>query len=342
MKKNKKYKILKRISISILGLILLGVIGLIVNNRILALKYNNLSTDEGTLTSSEILAVKGVYDYLKEDGEDIFEGFKGNTDVIVFNDKYEFLICDDNSEVGWEHIEDNDVLNKSIYRRYADNSQAFAVLVNGEWVGSMSTKDTFNKNMANSVPVFFPIQAVIADDEQYKAIVIHEMVHAYEAKNNSERFSRIEKLHNISENYYDDKIFNEMIVQEASYLEKAIAAEKNEDIVEYVEKFLETRDRRREDCNMSIVEIQNEVEFEWLEGLARYAEFKASADSKSLVARNLGDIESKVRIKADDRYYTLGMAQALVLDKLNEEWKKDLFKGDFLMEEFLKTVCESN
>ena len=340
MIKNKKRKILKWISISILGLILLGVIGLIVNNRILAVKYNNLSTDEGTLTSSEVLAVKGVYDYLSEDGDDIFKGFNGKTDLIIFNDKYEFLICDDNSETGWELIENNTVLKKSIYRRNADNPQAFAVQVNGEWVGSMSTKNTFNKTMANSVPVFFPIQTLIADDEQYKAVVIHEMVHAYEAKNNGERFVRIEKLHNICENYYDDQLFNELIVQEASYLEKAISAERNEEAVEYAKKFLETRDRRRAECKMSTTEIQSEADFEWLEGLARYAEFKASADSKSLVARNLGDIDRKVKIKADDRYYTLGMAQALVLDKLNKDWKKDLFTDDFSMEEFLKTVCE--
>jgi len=342
MKKNKKYKMLKRIILSIFGIMLLGIFGLILNNRILAVKYNNLSADEDTLASSEVSAVKGVYDYLNEDGTDLFNGFKGNTDLIIFNDKYEFLICDDNSEAGWELIENNAVLNKSVYRRNADNPQAFAVHVNGEWVGSMSTKNTFNKTMANSVPLFFPIQAVIADDEQYKALVIHEMVHAYEAENNSERFGRIKRLHNICENYYDDKFFNEMIVLEASYLEKAISAEKNEEVVEYAKKFIETRDRRRADCKMSTTEIQNEVDFEWLEGLARYAEFKASADSKSLVARNLGDIDRKVKIKADDRYYTLGMAQALVLDKLNNDWKKDLFTDDFSMEEFLKTVCEVN
>jgi len=340
MKKNKKHKILKRISISILGLILLGVIGLIVNNRILAVKYNKLSTDEDTLTGNEVSAVMEVYDYLNEDGDDIFTGFKENRDLIIFNDKFEFLICDDNSVPGWELIDNNEVLNKRIFRRNADNPQAFAVPVNGELVGSMSTKNTFNKTMANTVPIIFPIQTVIADDEQYKALVIHEMVHAFEAKNNSERFSRIEKLHKICENYYDDEVFDELIVKEASYLEMAISAERNEDVVEYTKKFLETRDRRRADCKMSTNEIQSEVDFEWLEGLARYAEFKASADSKSLVARNLGDIDRKVKIKADDRYYTLGMAQALVLDKLNKDWKKDLFTDGFSMEEFLKTVCE--
>ena len=340
MKKIKKHKILKRITISIFGLILLGILGLIVNNRVFAVKYNKLSTDGDTLTSSEVLVVKGVYDYLNAYGDDIFKGFNGNTDLIIYNDKYEFLICDNNSDAVWELIDNNTVLNKRIYRRNAENPQAFAVSVNDKWVGSMSTKNTFNKTMANSVPVFFPIQVMTMDDELNKAVVIHEMVHAFQANNNSERFGRIKNLHSICENYYDDESFNEMIVQEASYLEEAISAEKIEDVIEYAKKFLETRDRRRAECKMSTAEIQDEVNFEWLEGLARYAEYKASADSKSLVARNLQDIDQKVKIKADDRYYTLGMAQALVLDKLQEDWKKDLFTGYISMEECLKTVCE--
>lgn len=76
----------------------------------------------------------------------------------------------------------------------------------------------------------------------------------------------------------------------------------------YTKKFLEIREKRRIECKMSMTEIQNEVDFEWLERLARYAEYKASTNSNSLVAKNLLDIDQKVKIKGDDRYYTLGMA----------------------------------
>ena len=89
------------------------------------------------------------------------------------------------------YIDENEELGKKIYRRNADNPQAFAVLVGNKWIGSMSTKNWFNKSMVNSVPFFFPPQILIIDDEYYQASIIHEMVHAYEAKKNNKRFLRV-------------------------------------------------------------------------------------------------------------------------------------------------------
>ena len=331
--------IIKRIPKYFLGFILVLILGLIVNNRLCAIKYSKFDTNGGILTTAEISAVKSVYEYLANYGDDIFKGLKESIDLIIFNDSYEFLICDNELVPGWNYICNNGDLNQKIYRRNADNPQAFAVLVGEKWIGSMGTKNKLNKYITNSVPLFFPPQIMITDDEHYQAMIIHEMVHAYEANNNNARFTKIRTLHDICNNYYDHKAFNEMITKEAYYLEQAILAEKHEDVLAYAKKFLEIRERRRTECKMSMTEIQSEVGFEWLEGLARYAEYKASINSDSLVVKKFLDIDQKVKVKGDDRYYTLGMAQALVLDKLQTYWKNEVFDDDFSMEGYIKKSC---
>lgn len=340
--RTKKGGILRRIVKYFLGFIIAMIIGLIINNRLCVLKYNKLDTTADVLSNDEISAVTSVYDYLDRYGDDIFAGLKENKDLIIFNDSYEFLLCDNKPASGWSFIGNHESLNKKLYRKNANNPQAFAVPVEDKWVGSMGTKNRFNKYVANAVPLFFPPQALIADDEHHRAMIIHEMVHAWQANNSINRFMRIMTLHDICQDYYDDQEFNKLIVQEAYFLEQAILAEKHEDVLAYIREFLEARERRRTVCKMRMLEIQDEVDFEWLEGLARYAEFKASADSGSMVAKNLLNIDQKVRAKGDDRYYTLGMAQALVLDKLQKEWKDKALYDNFSMEAYLKKICESN
>lgn len=342
MRKGKILKLIKSIAITILGLILVIIIGLIANNRLWALKCSKLDTNGEVLTSGEISAVKGAYEYLDNYGDDIFKGLKDNKDLIIFNDSYEFLFSDHEVASGWNFICHNAELNKKIYSKKANNPQAFAVFVDDEWIGSMGTKETFNKSIVNSVPVFFPPQIMMIDDEYYKAIIIHEMVHAYQANNNKARFVSIQTLHDICGKYRDDKSYNEKILQEASYLEQSIISTKYEDVLEFSRKFLEIREKRRAECNMNLVEIQSEVDFEWLEGLARYAEYKASSDSNSLLAKNLLDIDQKVKAQGDERYYALGMAQAIVLDRLQKNWKNDIFTNNFSMEEYIKEICLSN
>ena len=335
-------KILKWIMLSFLGLILVLIIGLIINNRMCAAKYNKLNTNAKVLTKDEISAIKDVYEFLDSNGNDIFKGLKENKDLVIFNDSYEFLISDNKDTIGWNFISDDRIINKKIYSRKVNNPQAFAVSVNDKWIGSMSTKNTFNKSIVNTIPIFFPPQIMIMDDEQYKATIIHEITHAYEATNNPSRFKQIQKLHNVCSNYYNNQTFEKLITKEAYNLEQASKASKREDVLAYSKKFLETREKRRTECKMSAAEIKNEMDFEWLEGLARYVEYKVSTNSNSLVVKNLLNISQKVKEKGDHRYYALGMAQALILDKLQKDWKNDLFTENFSMEEYLKKIIISN
>lgn len=128
-------KIIKRAILSVIGLILLISIGLIINNRIYYVKYSNKDTSLDYLTSDEIAQVQKVYSYLGQKGNDIMNGFDGeSTDLIIYNEKYEFLLCHEEKSSEWEYIGYNSEIGKNIYRRVADNSQAFAVKVDDRWV----------------------------------------------------------------------------------------------------------------------------------------------------------------------------------------------------------------
>ncbi len=339
MAMRKKRGIAKRLLLSVAGLVFVFLLACIADNRILAARYNRLDTRAETLSPEEAKTAGEVLGYLAGNGDALFEGFGGSSDLILFNNRYSFLLSEEEVPDGWLPAPDSSVSGKRVYRKAIANPQAFAVQVGNEYVGSMGTLDTFNQSMVNELPFFIPPQILISDTAHYRGLVLHEMLHARQANLNPQRFRQAERLHDICSAHYPDKAFNERIVQEAAQLEKAIGASSREETLAFAKHFLTLRSQRRDESGMKEEEIRDEAEFEWLEGLARYVEYKTSRDSRSLVARNLGDVDQKVRVLADDRYYTLGMAQALVLDILKPDWKQAAFSDVFTLESAMVDVC---
>lgn len=339
--KMKTGRLLKRIVLWFFGLVALVLVLLVLNNRVIAGRYSSVVTDSPELTTEEVEAVKDVYAFLEGNGESVLPGFHGkDIDLILYNDAYEFLFADEEAGPGWEALGSSSLPGRNLYRRPADNPQAFAVFLTDRWVGSMSTLDHFNKSMTEEIGSIFPPQLILLDEAHYKGVVIHEMVHALQGKADDGRLKRLSTLHDISSTYEDDKSFNDLILEEASYLDQAIRSESEEEVLQHAASFLLTRQERRTASGMSASEIRDEKDFEWLEGLARYAEFKSSEGSESMVRKRMDRIEEKVRTKGDDRYYTLGMAQAMVLDQLDETWKDEVFQPDFSLEEKLTELTK--
>lgn len=334
-------KIMKRIAIGFFGLVALALILLVLNNRIVSGRYSSAVTDSPDLTAEEVASANDVYGFLMEKGESILPGFHGkDIDLILYNEAYEFLFAAAESGPEWELVGSGVLPGRNLYRRPADNPQAFAVFVTDRWVGSMSTRDHFNKSMSAQVGPVFPPQLILLDEEHYKGVVIHEMVHALQGKQDDGRLKRLSSLHDISAAYEDDGTFHDLILEEASALDQAIRAEGTEEVAQHARMFLQTRQERRTAMGMSAQEAEAEKDFEWLEGLARYAEFKASEGSGSMVRTRLDRIEEKVRTRGDDRYYTLGMAQAMALDLLEEDWKAEVFESDFNLEDRLAELVQ--
>lgn len=332
----------------LLCLIVVVLIGLFVNHALYQFKYSRTDTRAEQLGEEEILQVKSVYEYLLRDGNTIMPGFDGkNIDLILFNDAYEFLICSDSNLTGWSLIGFNEVLQKNIHRRPANDPQAFAVYTADRWVGSMATMDTFNKSIFETMTsqtgvlgYLLPPQFFNADSAFFEGMVIHEMLHAFQATANESRLVEASKISNVCQQYYDDSTFTGMIESEGEHLQKALEAENQDDILRYTKLFLDTRDERRSLCHLSSTEIFQEKEFEWLEGMARYAEYLSSSDSKSTIRADLDKTGEKAKVQSDDRYYSMGMAEALILDKLGVEWKSEAFTDTFYFEEALRQVIQ--
>jgi hypothetical protein len=319
------------------------MIGLLINHAVFEYQYSKMNTGAEQLSEKEIRQIQSVYEYLSENGTEIFPGFDGTTiDLIIFNDKYEFLICEDADSNEWIYTGHNDILNKNIYRRPAKDPQAFAVYTQGRWVGSMATQISFNRSIFNTMTdqagilgYLIPPQIFHADTEYYKGTVIHEMLHAFQAQENQARVDSAASVHDVSSDFYEDEQFDSLIKSEGEYLQKALDAKSREDTLRYVALFLETRKIRRAQCGMTPDEIAGEREFEWLEGMARYAEYQSSKGSKSIIRSNLDKVIDKVKVKSDDRYYSLGLAEGLILDKLGVNWKDNAFSSEFVFEDAL-------
>jgi hypothetical protein len=342
-------KILKRLWLGFLFLFAGLIIVLLTNNLVNRAIYSRLVTDAEELTEEEILQVKEVYMYLNLHGENILPGFHGrDIDLIIYNEAYEFLICTQRTDSEWVFLEYNKMLEKNIYRKNVDNPQAFAVYTNDRWTGSMATKAHFTKSIITSLGdaglfgYLIPPQVFVTDKEHYMSLIIHEMTHALQGKRAEARLISNQTIHNVNSTYEDNAIFFELIKEEAKYIELAMKSENNEDTLSYTEKFLQTRKKRREECGLSSDEISKEKEFEWLEGLARYAEYASSSRSKALIRKNLTNIEAKMSEGGDEKYYALGMAEAMVLDKLVRNWKPEVFEDGFTLEGALEKALGAN
>lgn len=335
-------KIIKKIFRILGAAIVLLLVGLILNNRIYYWIYSSKDTKDNQLTETEIADVRDIYKYLGKSGATIYKGFTGeDADLIVYNEQYEFLFCRKERVESdeWDYVGYDNEVSKFMYSREAADSMAFAVKIDDKWVGSINTHAYFNKSVLEQIPVIMPPQLFHADDEYYKAIAIHEMIHAFAGNLDYERVDNDEHYQDVCKNYYGDSTFEALIVNEAKYLEEAVNSEDSDEIRELVTRFLEVRAERRTSCGMTIQDIEMEREFEWLEGTARYAEYISSRDSSSSIAKDLDNISKRVKsYKVDERYYVLGMAEIIVLSKFNDDWQAEIFKEGYSLEESLENL----
>ena len=329
------------LTITIVIAILFG--GLMINNRVFYLKYNTVDIDRDYLSEKEISRIHKVFDYLEEEGDNIFIGLDGkDMNLILYNEAYEFLFSEfQPSGQEWTYIGKDEYLDKFVSRRMAENSQAFAVKVDSFWVGSFATMDTYHKQMLSEIPIFYPPQFISVDEQYYMACIIHEMIHAYQGTYHSNRVDEAEHIHNVGSTYDSDSQFNTLIELEANYLDEALQSDDLDEVRKNVQLFLQTRSERRKECKMTEQEIYEEQEIEWLEGLARYAEYKVSQGSSSFLAKDLSEISKKVKVKNDDRYYALGMAEYMIILQLDKEYEQYILKDQIELEDVLSELCRN-
>ncbi len=335
----KRGKKLSKIIRIILLLFILFIIGLFINNRIGYARYKNNNNSLDYLTEKELNDIKTIYTYLEQHGSENISGFDGrDIDLILYNEKYDFL-CSSREMTGqWEYVSKIEAIDRSIYRRPQKDKNAFAVKIEGEWVGSFATHDYYNQSILEQIPVWLPPQFFTMDDEYYRAVVIHEMAHAFQGKQDDKRLIATENYHDISNQFISNKAFKTGINEESKYLALAIEETDIKNKRKDIDKFLEARDKRRAECGYDLQDIEAEMQFEWLEGCGRYMEYETSRDSNSMISKGLGDIEAKCKVSGDDLFYTLGMAQYIIMNQMGNDWEKEVFEKGMTPEEYLRKL----
>lgn len=341
-----------------LGLFLFTLIaGLFVYNLILQTKYKD-AYEEPVLSVAENNEMNFIYKLKENEGENIWPGFSSEEiPLIFFNNKYEFLYNFDPQNSGWTKIKPAEKNAPVVFRREALNPQAFAVDVENTWVASIGTREHMNRDLflgiRKEVPTLFskifPFFIFKVSPGTHISGTVHEMFHALEAKQNEQKFLSAEATHAALEDYpYNDDQFSAYWNTEGQLLAKALDAENEKQFAAYVDSFLLVRNQRRESLNEKHIDAERGLE--WLEGLAKYVEYRSyilSAENDpeefNFKTKNAyWQMEQKDRLKrmgkhsGDNRFYHSGAAMAFILDKLNPNWKHEIMQDDVYLEDLVE------
>lgn len=310
------------------------------------------------LQESDLSTVKEVNRLKQSYGSHIWPGFQDeNIPVILFNDRYEFITLVDKMPAGWIRTGQKMEDGTYCYRRKAEKPVAFAVQTDSLWAGSMSTLQYLNRdilvNLRKEIPsplnVLIPAQMIIRSSDYHVSAIIHEMFHAFQALHNPQQFNRCNASSHLTDQYpYRDNQINQLFTQEGLFLQKALNADNMEKKREWCGKFLTTREKRREMLSAEMVDFERH--FEWLEGLAKYAEIHSyrlalqhQEDMKLSYDENLPYWKTEMdklnqlgKVHGSTRFYLSGMAQARLLSQVSDQWKHQLMINERYTEDLLE------
>ncbi len=188
---------------------------------------------------------------------------------------------------------------------------------------------------------------------QHVAFLLHEAMHAFQAMEFSQRFERALSAYGCEKDYpFEDEAFSNVWNEEGLILAKAYAQKDLKEMKVLALQFLEHREKRRASAGLAAELLAFERDLEWLEGLGKYAEIRfAELASREIqdekkakgyrVAFNRARADMSSRLprlgeqSGDLRFYLSGAVQAILLDRLQPEWKVEYKKSDSSLEKLL-------
>ena len=137
----------KKVKIGCMTIFTIVVLGLII---LAGLNKHETSKRDclyisATLSKMEKAELKEVFRLQSDFGNKVWPGLERERPIILFNDRYEFLLKASRPPEPWEIVEEDDLFGNPYYRRLADKPQAFAVAVGDQWAGSLGTRDQMNR-----------------------------------------------------------------------------------------------------------------------------------------------------------------------------------------------------
>lgn len=308
--------------------------------------------DSAVLTPDDKTLLREALRLKQELGDKVWPGLgPAAIPAILYNDGYEFLVGHPSPPDPWSEVEGDRFEGRTYHRRPADNPQAFAVRVGEAWAGSLSTLDRMNRKIPFKIPSDF-----------YVVLVLHEMFHAFQAREAPARFRRALALYAVEKTYpAGDPGFVKAWNAEGALLAAALKSQDREELLHTTREFLRNRQERRFQVYLGAGIADYEREMEWLEGLAKYAEirfYELAAASPASNPADAGSLRYRAGLpywsqdfarleksmgtqKGDLRFYLSGMAQARILDRLTPDWKLRFLQDGGALEDLLTRISDS-
>ena len=176
--------------------------------------------------------------------------------------------------------------------------------------------------------------------EEAAALGIHEMFHAYQRKIAPNKQGNI--LMMLWGEYPEFSARNRVLLQmEAEALRDAIGAADPAQQLRLTAEYLGTRAERRKDLSPELTRYESGEESS--EGLASYIEYKlietAFPGHNDLLVKRLEPLSHVYNLPSDrDRFYVLGMAEAILLDKVRPGWKQEYEASPLMLDGLLGKV----
>ena len=238
--------------------------------------------------------------------------------------------------------------------------QSFTVRVGDQWAASLTTlewmriglADEIRSDLPPAVAAVFPfslfLNQLVSGSDQFISLIAHEAFHAFQGQVAPERLAAAEAALSQEGAYPWDETSDAWAV-ELDLLASALQAETDEAAKARTAEFLAARTERRATGKLSAAQVDFEQQREWLEGLARYAELAiwreaaADPDYRPVAAlsgdpdfddyrgysdrweREIDQMRRMAGQPGEGRLYYSGMAIAMLLDRVQPDWKDRAF-----------------
>jgi hypothetical protein len=367
-------RVLLLVIASLLGLCLLSAAGLYFVNQGLPTR----SAQVETLPSEAVIQLEEALHLQSALGNSVWPGFgSAHVPLISWNEQYSFLcVYGIQPPAGWEAVK-LEVAGQPCFRQPSTDPQNFAVPVGEEWAGSMSTREymlieiprQLGEMIAGPLAKVFPyfiLTRPLSATERYIGMVTHESFHAFQAQAARARFDDAEDAYASSDAYWQDydPLMHDAWKAEVDALYKAVTSTSDEQSREYARQFLQLRQERRTQYLPDEELVRYEQRYEWLEGMAKYAEleiqrqahetpnyeqtgailydvnFQSYGNAESLWKSELKQMRTQATRVGDTRMYYTGFAQAVLLDRFQPGWKARMFDQGVWVEDLLAQAVE--
>lgn len=330
-------------------------------------------------------------------GSEVWPGWEeADIPIIVYNEEYAFLVGYPDPPAGWiaeprqearggawEAVPEDEFIGQPYYRQRltdaARTPENFTVRVGDRWAATLQTKeyaflrfvDGFGSELPLILRAIFPYRLMWkplgGDSEAYIAGLVHEAFHSYQGSVAYERFAEAENAARLEIDYpWWDEQLQEAWQAEMEILAEASQVKSRDAAKDLAGRFLDKRAERRAMGRLAPELVEFEIQREWLEGLAKYAELsitRMAATEPAYIAHvalaedpdfhnyasrerfwrlQFQELKRMTSNRGETRFYYTGMAQAVLLDWLAPGWKSQAFEEDLFLEELLREAVKGS